>query len=173
MPDKEKIRLMTKISIYEKHEDLGDLVLSKYYKEDYVKLGCLKTLVATTICYWLCIAVYVLINFEQILNDINTMDYVKVISRLMGGFFIAMVVFYIYAFIVYNYKYSKARKGLIGYNRTLTKLIKLYEKDEAHQQVVKGKVRVYSGIGGDMDELDAELAELNKHRNYESGGEER
>ena len=30
MLDEEKIKLMTKISIYEKNEDLDDLVLSKY-----------------------------------------------------------------------------------------------------------------------------------------------
>ena len=152
MLDEEKIKLMTKITIYEKNEDINDLELSRYYKEDYVKYGCLKTLIATTVAYWLCIAVYVLINFEKVLNDINTMDYFRVISLLMGGYIVSMIVFYIYAFIVYNYKYSKAKHGIIRYNRYLTKLIKLYEKDEAHNQVLKGKVKVYSEIGGDMEE---------------------
>ena len=65
-----------------------------------------------------------------------------------------MVVFYIYAFIVYNYKYSKAKPRLIAYNKMLKKLIKLYEADEAHEDVIKGKVKVYSEIGGyDEDEL--------------------
>ncbi len=151
MVDNEKVKLMTQISIYEKNEDLGDLVLSKYYKEDYVKYGCLKTLIATTICYWLCVAVYGLVNFEKVLNDINSMDYFKVIYSLIGGYVVAMVVFYIYAFIVYNYKYSKARKRLIKYNRLLTKLIKLYDKEEARSQIKRGKVKVYSEIGGDME----------------------
>ena len=151
--DEEKIRLMTRITMYEKNQNMGDLILSKFYKEDYVKYGCLKTLVATTFCYWLCVAVYVLLRFDKVLNDINSMDYFKVIGRLMAGYIIAMVVFYIYAFIVYNYKYSKAKPRLIAYNKMLKKLIKLYEADEAHDAVVKGKVRVYSGIGG-YDEED-------------------
>ena len=49
MLDKKKIKLMTRISIYEKNEDTNDLALSKFYKEDYAKYGCLKTLVATTV----------------------------------------------------------------------------------------------------------------------------
>ena len=150
--DEEKIRLMTRISIYEKNQNMGDLQLSRYYKEDYVKYGCLKTLVATTICYWLCIAAYVFIRFDKVLNDINSMDYFKVIGRLMAGYIISMVVFYIYAFIVYNYKYSKAKPRLIGYNKLLKKLIKLYEADEAHDDIVTGKVKV-TAIGG-YDEED-------------------
>ena len=159
MLDEEKIKLMTRISIYEKNEDINDLAMSKFYKEDYAKYGCLKTLVATTVCYWLCVAVYVLINFQDILNNLNNMDYFKTISRLMAGYVAVMVVFYIYAFIVYNFKYVKAKKRIIKYNRDLSKLIKLYEKDEAHDQVIKGKVKVYSGIGGDMDDLFEEISE--------------
>ena len=143
MLDEEKIKLMTRISIYEKNEEINDLSLSRYYREDYVKFGCLKTIIATTICYWLCIAVYVL----------NTMYYFKVISRLMGGYVLVMVVFYIYAFIVYNFKYMKAKPGIIKYNRDLGKLIKLYEKEEVQSQIKSGRVKVYSDIGGDMEEL--------------------
>ena len=130
MIDEEKVKLMTKISIYEKNEEFEGLSLSQFYKEDYVKYGCLKTLVATTFAYWLCVAVYGVINFEKILGAL----------------------FYIYGFIVYNYKYSKKRKGLVRYNRMLKKLIKLYEADESHQDVLSGKVKVYSGIGGDFED---------------------
>ena len=37
------------------------------------------------------------------------------------------------------------------------KLIKLYEKEDAHSDVLKGRVKVYSSIGGDFDELDEEM----------------
>ena len=125
MIDEEKVKLMTKISIYEKNEEFDGLSLSQFYKEDYVKYGCLKTLVATTFAYWLCVAVYAVINFEKILGDLNHVDYFKMIRVLMLGYVSVMALFYIYAFIVYNYKYSKKRRGLVKYNRMLKKLIKL------------------------------------------------
>ena len=152
MLNEEKIKLMTKVTIYEKNEEFDGLALSQFYKEDYVKYGCLKTLVATTFAYWLCVAVYGVINFEKILGDLNHVDYFKMIRMLMIGYVSVMALFYIYAFIVYNYKYSKKRKGLVRYNRMLKKLIKLYEADESHQDVLSGKVKVYSGIGGDFED---------------------
>ena len=151
--DEEKIRLMTRITMYEQKQDMNDLILSRYYKEDYVKFGCLKTLVVTTICYWLCIAAYILLRFDQFLEELNSMDYFKVIGGLMTGYIIVMVVFYIYAFIVYNYKYSKAKPRLIAYNKMLKKLIRLYEAEEAHEDVLKGRVKVYSEIGGDDNDV--------------------
>ncbi len=148
MLDEKKIRLMTKITIYEKNEDIGDLAMSKFFREDYVKYGCLKTLVVVTFCYWLIFGVYVLLNLENVLNSLNSMDYFKVISRLMGGYVGAMIVFYLYAFIVYNVKYAIAKPRLVRYNRCLNKLIKLYEEDEVKEQIREGKVKVYSEIGG-------------------------
>ena len=156
MLDEEKIKLMTKITIYEKNEGLEDLILSKYYKEDYVQYGCLKTLVAATFCYWIIVAVYILLQFEKFLADLNHIDYFKIISSLMIGYVITLAVFYIYAFIVYNYKYSKAKPGMVQYNKWLKKLVKSYESDETKDDIRTGKVKVYSGIGGFDEELDFE-----------------
>ena len=148
MLDEEKIKLMTKVTIYEKNEGLDDLILSKYYKEDYVQYGCLKTLVAATFCYWIIVAVYILLKFEKVLADLNHIDYFKVISYLMVGYVATLAVFYIYAFIVYNYKYSKAKPGMVQYNKWLKQLVKSYESDEAKDSITSGRVKVYSGIGG-------------------------
>ena len=153
MLDEEKIKLMSKVTIYEEKERTKGLMLSKFYKEDYVKYGCLKTLISTTICYWLCVAVYVFINFEKVLNDLNDMDYFKVISHLVGGYIVAMLIFYLYGFVVYNYKYSKAKPHILEYNRSLKKLIKLYEKDDIRNDITRDKIKVYTQIGGDDEEI--------------------
>ena len=154
MLDEEKIRLMTKITIYEKNEEPGDLSMSRFFREDYVKFGCLKTLIVVTICYWLLVAAYIMVHLEQVLNDINTMDYFKVISILMSGYIGSMIVFYLYAFIVYNYKYAVAKPRLVRYNKCLRKLIKSYEADEVKEEIRTGKVKVYSEIGGFDDSFD-------------------
>ena len=156
MLDEDKIRLMTKITIYEKNEEPGELTMSRYYREDYVKLGCLKTLVVTTFCYWFLIAVYIILNMESIMNQINSMDYFDVMTKLMTGYVGAMLVFYLYAFLIYNYKYAKAKKHLVRYNKNLRRLIKLYEKDEVRDQIEDGTVKVYSEIGGYSDLIETE-----------------
>ncbi|MBR3537473.1 MAG: hypothetical protein IKN79_00175, partial [Eubacterium sp.] len=67
MPDEEKIRLMTRITMYEKqHED--DIVLSHYYREDYVRYGCIRTIIVATITYWSIVAMYILYKFQDIIR---------------------------------------------------------------------------------------------------------
>ena len=81
MLDEEKIRLMTQVAIYEKNEEFGSLVLARYYREDYVLLGCIRAVLAATLTYWLIVATYCFYRFEELLKEINNMDYFKVIGN--------------------------------------------------------------------------------------------
>ena len=71
MVDNEKVRIMTKIAIYEKNQEHEGLALSKYFREDYVRFNMLKTLVTSTICFWLFVAVSAVVNFEKYLQKFN------------------------------------------------------------------------------------------------------
>lgn len=44
-----KIKMMTKMAIYEKNEGKSMLKTSKYFKGDYIAFGVLKTVIATTL----------------------------------------------------------------------------------------------------------------------------
>lgn len=45
-----KIKMMTKMAIYEKNEGKSMLKTAKYFKGDYIAFGVLKTVIATTFC---------------------------------------------------------------------------------------------------------------------------
>ena len=119
MLNEEKIKLMTRITIFEKHEESRGLRISKYYKEDYIRYGGLRTIIAATVCYWLIVALYCYFNMQEILSSINEMDYFKVIAKLMAGYLLSALVLYVMGFFVYLARYQKARRGLIIYNRNL------------------------------------------------------
>ncbi len=53
--NEQKVRMMTKLAIYESGKGKQDLKLAKYYKSDYIKYNVLKTIVSTAVCYWLAI----------------------------------------------------------------------------------------------------------------------
>ncbi len=149
-----KIKLMTRVAIYEKTEERNGLLMSKYFKEDYVKFGCLRTLVLVTICYWLIVGIYVATNFDKLLTDINNMDYFKLMSIMLSGYVGVAAVFYVYSFIVFSFRYYRARPGIVEYNKNLKKIIKLYEVEEREFGAPGvAKTRVYSNIGGDFDDL--------------------
>ncbi len=149
MLDEEKIRLMTKISIYEKQHESDDLVLSHYYREDYVRYGCLRTLVVSTITYWSVVAMYVFYRYQELMLEINKMDYFSVIMKLMIGYMGFSLILYIFGFVVYHIRFQLAKKGLINYNRNLKRYLRWEEKQERKREIRRGTVKISRNIGGD------------------------
>ncbi len=154
MIDENKVRLMTKIAIYEKQECNGNLLISKYYKSDYVRYNVLKTLIAATIVFWSVIGAYVFIKFDDLLAKVSEVDYFDVMYKVLGMYVLFCFGFFFFAEIVYSYRYSMAKPGLIKYNVNLKKLIKLYG-------VNKKKKKSRSKVVGTVveDELELEFDE--------------
>ena len=125
MVEENKVRLMTRLEIYEKHEKNRDLVKSRYYKSDYVRLNVLKTWVAATVVYWTIVGAYVFMEFDKLLAKINEVDYFDVMYKLLGGYVMVCLVYFFFSNILYKYRYNKAKPGLIKYNSTLKDLIEL------------------------------------------------
>ena len=150
-----KIMLMTKVAIYEKHEENDKLVMARYFREDYIKYGCLKTVVATTFVYWTYVAIYILMNFEKILDQLTDMDmdYFEIISVYLKGYVVACVVMFIYSFIIYLFKFQLAKPGIIKYNGMLRKLLKYYEIEQREEGKLLKRIKVYDSVGGDETEF--------------------
>lgn len=128
MLNENKIKMMTKMAIYEKNEGLDMIRNANYFKGDYITFGILRTLITTTIAYALFIVLYVLFNFDYILNNINNFDYVAVIRTAVILYIILLIVFTIVAGIVYKIRYDKSRKELKKYYSRLNKLERFYSK---------------------------------------------
>ncbi len=125
MLDENKVRLMTRLSIFEKKEKNDALPMSRFFERDYVRFNVLKTLVAATIVYWTVVGAYVFISFEVILAQINNMDYFGVMYRILGWYVVFGFVYFVFAYLVYSYRYNSKRKGLARYNSDLKDLIEL------------------------------------------------
>jgi hypothetical protein len=153
MVNEEKVRLMTHIAIYEKKEENKDMVLGKFYREDYIKYNCLKTLVASTLCYWMFVAVFLMMKFQDILNQIDDMDYFKAIYLLMAGYVGFALLYQIFAFVLYAIRFQRAKVGLVNYNRNLKKLIVFGEARPKKRKKTQA-IRVNNSIGGEEIEFE-------------------
>lgn len=162
MLNEEKIKLMTRISIFEKHEKSRDLRTSKYFKEDYVRYGGLRTIIAATVCYWLIVMIYCYFNMQAILSKINDMDYFKVIGLLMSGYLLVVLILYVVGFFVYFGKYQAARKKLIVYNRDLKTLINLGVKKK--KKVINAEKIKATPIGGEIEGIDSAFVDNGKEQ---------
>ena len=163
MIDENKVRLMTKIAIYEKKEENRNLLISKYYKSDYVRYNVLKTLIAVTVAFWAIIGAYAFLKFDDLLAKVSEVDYFDVMYKLLGAYVFVCLGFFFFAQIVYSYRYSMAKPGLIKYNVNLKKLIEYYggKKKKKKKKKAPGKV-----VGRVVDdELEFEFEEAPQSNN--------
>lgn len=129
MLNNEKIRLMTKLAVYEDKEGKEDIRLSKYYKTDYVRYQVIKSIICATFGYALILVLIFLYESEYIIKNAVTLDY-KTLGIYILGIYIMIVAVYGLASIVgYSIKYDLSRKKLSRYFKLLKRLSKIYNDE--------------------------------------------
>ena len=127
-----KVKMMTKMAIYEKNEGRRMLRTARYFKGDYVAFGILKTLITTTLAFAIVAIMYVLCNAEGLVENINSMDYLAFGKKVAIYYIIMLVIFAITAGFVYSFQYENSRKGLKKYFSRLNKLERFYNKYDTY-----------------------------------------
>ncbi len=137
MVDERKVRLMTKLSIYEKHEKNKDLVVSRYFRGDFVRFNVLKTWIFVTIAYWTVVAAFVFVGFDEVLAQLNNIDYFDVMYKYLGYYAALCIILCVISGFVYKYRYAKAKPRLTRYNSMLKDLIELQGGPARRGKLVK------------------------------------
>ena len=130
MINQEKVALMTKLAIYEENEGRKNIPMGKYYKDDYVSLHMVNTVIVATFSYVLVIAAIVFAHIEQMMAEIANMDFIKAGTDIAIGYVATIFVYLIISYIVYTIRFKKVRKSLNEYNSNLKKLYSMYEANE-------------------------------------------
>lgn len=130
MIDEKKVALMTKLALYEENEGKKALPMGKYYKEDYVGLHMINTVIIATFSYLLILAVIIFSHLETMMAELANMDFIKVGKDLIIGYVAMLVVYIVISYIVYTIKFKRVRKSLNEYNGNLKKLYLMYSSDQ-------------------------------------------
>ena len=130
MINEEKVALMTRLALYEEKEGKKNIPLGKYYKEDYVSLHMLNTVIVATFSYVLILAVIVFSHLEEMMAEIANMDYIKAGKDLLIGYVIIVLAYVLISYIVYSIKFKRVRKSLNEYNSNLKQLYNMYNSDQ-------------------------------------------
>lgn len=129
MLNNNKIRLMTKLAVYEKKEGKEDIQLSKYYKTDYVRYQMIKSMISATFGYLLILALVFLYQMEYLIKNAVDLNY-KLIGTYVLGFYIMIVTVYgLGSAIGYSMKYDASRKKLVRYFKLLKRLNRVYNDE--------------------------------------------
>ncbi len=126
MLNENKVKMMTKMAIYEKNEGKKMLRNARYYKGDYVALAALKSTIATTLAFIIIVIMIAISNTETIIKQINSMDYAALGRKIAGYYIISLIIYAIISGVYSAYQYDKSRSGIKKYFMRLNKLERFY-----------------------------------------------
>lgn len=135
MLNNRKIRVMTKLAMYEQGTGREDIKMSKYYKTDYVRLEMLKAVVSVTIGYALILLMIGIYRSEYLINEAVTLNFGRIGQIILGFYIITLTVYIISTIIGYSFKYDKSRRQLSKYYKSLKKLNAIYNEEKVNEPV--------------------------------------
>lgn len=126
MLDKQKIILMTAISVYEEKDGKEDLSINDYFRGDYMGFEVLKGALYGTIAFAVIFAMYMLYDIEMFMVDFYKMDVKAFAQEVLKKYVIFLVIYMIVSYFVALYKHSRAKKHIANYKEALKALYDNY-----------------------------------------------
>ena len=128
MLSEERIILMTRMASYERGEGRENVKIGNYFRADYIALQILKAIICAIISFGILFGLYLLCNFEELLENLYKMDLLA-FGREILTYLVAMVGGYaVLTYIIATWRYAKAKKSLKCYYHNLKKLNSLYSE---------------------------------------------
>jgi len=130
MLDKERIKGMVKLSLYEQGRGKEYLKISGYFKKDYVSFNTLLTGLWVTLGFVLIAILYVLVEIETLLAELSVETIVSLVRNFGIIYLIVLVVFCVISSIVHRQRHKKAKRHVKNYYRDLGHLEKITAKEK-------------------------------------------
>lgn len=130
MLDKRRIRLMARMSAYEKKHVKEDLKISTYYKKDYASLNTLISILWVTVGYVIVAGLVILCNLDALLENLTIGKLMLMGGVAVGGYLVLIIVYSICAGSFYKSKYTKAKSRVKRFYRDLSRLGKMEMKEK-------------------------------------------
>lgn len=119
MLNEEKIRIMTKAAIYEKGKGKDDLKVTAYGDSDFVRFNLLKTLIGATVAFLLIVGLIIAYNMDFFMTNMMKLDLMKLGREFLVVYLIFMGVYAAVSIIVYQTRYTLAKRRVRVYNQEL------------------------------------------------------
>ncbi len=128
MVNEDKIKLMTKLAVYEQGEGKKTLPVMQYFQGDYIVFNVLKTFISTTIAYGIILVLVCVLGNQYLMENIHKMSIEQLVGRVVFGYILILAVYLTIALVVYTKRYSEAKKSAKKYYNQLKRLSSYYDK---------------------------------------------
>lgn len=127
MLNQERIKLMTRMASYENNQGRKNMSIGSYFRGDYIGMQVMKSIIYATIAYAVLFAVYIYYDLENFMQDIYKMDLLQFAKNVIFYYAVFVACYVIISYIIYSFRYSKAKKSLKKYYYNLKQLSALYD----------------------------------------------
>ncbi len=128
MVNEDKIKLMTKLAVYEQGEGKKKLPVMQYFQGDYIVFNVIKTFLSITIAYGLILAIGVVLSSQYLMENIQKLSIEQLAGRIIFGYILVQALYLTIALLVYMKRYANAKRSVKRYYNQLKKLSSYYRE---------------------------------------------
>lgn len=129
MLNEERIKLMAQMASYEENEGKKNVAIGRYFRGDYISLQVMKSVLSATVAFCVICGMYVLYDFEAFMQNIYKIDLLVLGKRMLLVYVIFVAAYALLSYIIYSYRYNKARVSLKRYYNHLKELSAMYGRE--------------------------------------------
>ncbi|SEP77582.1 hypothetical protein SAMN02910289_00610 [Lachnospiraceae bacterium RM5] len=137
MLNEEKVKIMTKLAIYEKNEGKDAIKNNKYYKSDYVSIMLINTIITITFAYILGLVIVAIYKMDYFLENLVKINLMNLGMKVLAIYLIILIIYIVIAYIIYSMKYLKIMELNKKYSEDLKELYLVYKKEEKMKSEAK------------------------------------
>ena len=131
MLNEERIKLMTKMASYEENEGKKNISIGSYFRGDYMSLQVLKSIIHATVAFFVVLGLYILYDLEAFMQELYKLDLFSLGKKVAILYVIVVASYAGISYLIYSYRYNKAKASLKCYYNNLKKLYEEYNNDNS------------------------------------------
>lgn len=130
MINEERVKELYQAALYDSKKQREYQKIRRYYRSDYIGREILKSFFSGTILFGLFCIIWGVTNWQDLMDQINHIDYVGMGADFGVLYGIFMVLYFIVTWLVYGIRYSREKKGYQKYGESLKKINRMYIRDD-------------------------------------------
>ena len=138
MIDVKKVRLMTKISMYENGQGKKDLKMNRSKMSTYISMKVIESILCVTIAYLIVAGLYSTRYVTMIVTE-GFGEFRNIAAALLAIYLILLVLSVIMTYFYHKDKYRKAYSRIVQYDKDLARLEELISDNTEGAEVPEEK----------------------------------
>ncbi|MBR5046999.1 MAG: hypothetical protein IKX76_02065 [Eubacterium sp.] len=138
MIDVNKVRLMTRISMYENGQGKKDLKMNRSKQSTYIRMKMIESILCVTVAYLIVAGLYSTRYVTMIVTE-GLGSFKKIAAVLLAVYLVLLILSLIMTYFYCRNKYRKAYHRIVQYDRHLARLEKYISRNTEETKIPEGK----------------------------------